>query len=327
MNHKFNIKRLLETAYLTGITVILVIIGYYIPAWMTYTVFLSTIPLVIITVRNNEKTAVLSAFIAYFFILLLTNEIVFASITAMRFSFPGLVLGYGMKRRWDFQKVLISSSGAYLFSLLLIIFIISNMKGVNQIDAMIGQYLNDFDRSVEEMNKVFKDVQISTDNLKVFKDLFTYLIPGFFIISSAFFGFIALNLSKALLTRFGYDYKHMPAFSELGVNRETTFVFLVSFVLSMLITSIPFSAAFANISLILAMIFMVCGVSILDFFLKKKGIPGLIRTILYMIGLGVMVIIAVVIPILHPIYVLIVLTLMDSTLDFRKLKHKGEKHG
>jgi uncharacterized protein YybS (DUF2232 family) len=183
------------------------------------------------------------------------------------------------------------------------------------------------DRSMEQMNNVMGNVQIPSDKLAVIKDTVTYLVPGFLIISSAVFGFISLFLSKMVVCRIGYDYKYLPVFSELKVSRVTTGVFTISFLLFMFSDQTIFSAAIANIALILSIILMVCGISVMDYFVKKAGIPGIVRVIIYIIGFSITTVLALIIPVLHPFYILIVLTLVDSALDLRKLSHKGENHG
>ncbi|MBZ4646734.1 MAG: hypothetical protein PWR27_2496 [Petroclostridium sp.] len=331
MSYNWDTKRLLEAAYLTAIMTFFAAAGLYVPGLMVFTIFLSAIPLVILTIKAGEKIAILSIAACYILIILLTGEIIVATTTLFSFCFAGLALGYGLKSKWEFNKLFIFSSGAYLVSLLATILLINNIEGINLIDKLIIEPVTEFftqaEKDLNEVAKALGNNQVYAGGLTILKDIVGLLIPSFFIVSSTLFGYITLILSKSILNRIGYDYRYLPRFFELKVNRGTAVVFVLSFILSITINEVTISAALANITFILSVILMVCGLSVLDFFVKKAGIPGYVRVIIYIIVFAITTLLGVVIPLLHPLNALIILALIDSTFDFRKLGHKGENHG
>jgi uncharacterized protein YybS (DUF2232 family) len=337
MDHNRNAKKLLEVIYLTIATVILAVIGFYIPVLM----FLSAVPLAVLSVKTNEKVALLSAAGSYMFLIILTQQIVLATTILFAFGFAGIAIGHGLKRKWTFSEMFFISAGAYLFSLLTTILFLNYVEGVNQINQLITlrikaleELITQIEANLHETGALLGDEQKYADFFSIGKAelvrieyIIRLFIPSFFIISSAFSGYLALMSSKAILSRSGYDYKYFPAFSELRISRSAIVVFLLSFLLSSLATQQMIRGAFANIAFILSMVFMVCGLSILDFFVKKAGIPGVVRVIIYLIVFGIMMLLGIIVPFLHPVNILIILTLTDSIFNFRKLGHKGENHG
>ena len=110
MSYNWDTKRLLEAAYLTAIMTFFAAAGLYVPGLMVFTIFLSAIPLVILTIKAGEKIAILSIAACYILIILLTGEIIVATTTLFSFCFAGLALGYGLKSKWEFNKLFIFSS-------------------------------------------------------------------------------------------------------------------------------------------------------------------------------------------------------------------------
>lgn len=327
--YHMNLKLLLEVVYLTAITVCLSIVGFYIPALMIFTVFLSAIPLVIITVRTNPTMVILSAVLAFFVLALFTGKSMMAGITVLVFGVAAYATGYALKRKWDFGRVLVIAAGGYLFSMLVTIVFLNKIEGVNQIQKLILEpmqgYLDEMQSKMGELMQMYGDAKAYEENLGAIKDNFTaakevisLLVPGFFIVVSAFWGYMTLAFSQFILNRIGHDYRYLPAFYGLKVNRGATTVFAVSLILSMFISKQIVSAALVNITFILSIVLFVCGLSVCDFYVKRARIPGVFRILIYMVVFGIMSILAVRLPFLHPVYILVLVALGDSIFNFRK---------
>jgi len=102
--------------------------------------------------------------------------------------------------------------------------------------------------------------------------------------------------------------------------------FGISLVLSISVDNNVISAALVNITFILFMVMSLCGVSVLDYFIHRAGVPGVFRIIIYMVLVVILTIMSMAMPLLHPIYFFAVLSLGDSIFDFRRLKNKGEHY-
>ncbi len=341
MDHNENTGILLETAYLTAITIIIAVLGVHIPGVMVFTVFLSAIPLVIITIRTNEKITLLSILVSYIIIILLTGQVISATTTVLSCGFAGLTVGYGLKRKWQFKELLVLASAAYLLSILAMILLLNYIEGVNQIEKLImepsRQWFAGLELRMREMIKAFEGNPLYANNLEELKDrlnmvedyiyVINMLIPSFFIISSAFLGYVTVTLSKIVLKRFKYDSKYLPCFSELVVSKGMTIVFIVSFVLLLFVDQMTLRAAIINVNFILSVILMVGGLAVLDFFVKKASIPGAVRVIIYLTVFGISLILGVILPFLHPANILVLIAMADSMFDFRKLRHGREDGG
>ncbi len=333
-------KMLLEVAYLVAITVVVSIIGLYVPQLAIFAMFLSAVPITIVTVKMDERIAILSVLVSYVLLILLTGHVMTATTTILSFSFAGLTIGYGLKRRWGFRELFLSSSAAYLLSILAIIVLMNSVQGINVINELIVKPSNalflEMGGSMDEALQIAKENKMLTGDMSTIKEqfdveelsnTFQYMIPSFFIVMSALLGYLTLALSKNVLNKLKYDYKYIPDFSELKIAKETAVIFVVSFMLLMFINQMTIRAALINIIFILAIVLMFCGLATVDFFIKRAGIPSIIRVMIYCVAFGLMTFLAMILPIFHPINMLIFVAVLDNIFDFRKLTHIGEDHG
>ncbi len=333
-------KMLLEVACLTAITIVMSIIGLYVPQLAFFTIFLSAVTITILTVKIDEKVAILSVLVSYVLLILLTGHVITATTTILSFSFAGLTIGYGLKRRWDFREIFLSSSSAYLLSILIIIVLMNTVQGINVINEFIVKPSNDFfiemEKSMEEALQIAGENPLLSEDMSTIKEQFDvevlsntmqYMIPSFFIVMSALLGYLTLALSKNILNKLKYDYKYLPNFAELKIAKETVVIFVVSFMLLLFIDQMTIRAALININFILAVVLMFCGLATVEFFIKKAGIPVIIRVIIYCVAFGMMTFLAMLLPIFHPVNMLIIVAVSDNIFDFRKLTNIGEDHG
>jgi len=69
-----------------------------------------------------------------------------------------------------------------------------------------------------------------------------------------------------------------------------------------------------------------CGLSVVDFFLRKRNIHWSLRIVIYVVGFTVLGIIGIVIPIANISTILLFAGVTDGMFDFRRLRSGGEKY-
>jgi len=328
MKNRFNTKIWLEAVVINIITVLLAVAGYFMPAIIFFTIFLSAISVVVLTMRTGMKVTLLSLPVLFGIIFLIIGQPVAAGVMILSFYPAGIVLGYGFKQRWDFRTIFIADSGAYLLSLLTTIVIYNLIENVNQIDKLILQplkrNLGQLRQSMLDIIHMYHELGVDISGagsidrlLNSIQDAISILIPAFFIVISAAFAFITLALSKRIAERMGYSCKHLPAFYELKADKNTVAVFIISFLLCIVIDNRIISSVLLNITFILSIALLVCGLAVLDYFVYRAGIPGILRAVIYALLFVMLAVFSMIFPMLHPANLLMLIALGDSIFDFR----------
>ena len=142
-------------------------------------------------------------------------------------------------------------------------------------------------------------------------ELANNLIPAFLIIFSALFSLILILLSKKLV---GYMGRNVTTFSRFYVPGNLIFVSIICMAAFSLIESSA-KYVFINVLLVLTSYCFLCGISILDFILKKKMSSSLSRVIILILILTVGNIILSG----SVSMILITMGIMDSMFNYRKL--------
>lgn len=107
--------------------------------------------------------------------------------------------------------------------------------------------------------------------------LMELMSPFIIILSSCIITYIIYVLIREIINKYGYPVKAI-AFSEIRAYSNIGVFFLVICFFSMVYNTSPVSV---NIIAIFAFMFLICGMSIMDYYLKRGKIPGLIRALIF----------------------------------------------
>lgn len=337
MKRKWTARALLEMALFTAVVTAMALLGLYIPQLIIFAIILSAVSLVILVIRTDVKVGLLTTFATYALLMLATRQVMTTTAAVMSLAMTGLALGYGLKRKWQFRDLLLLSAAAYLVSILGIILLFNYVEGVNQINRFIIEpakiFLEEVETNLQVMIDELKRYPFYAENVTELENRFIaedylyvlkIMIPSIFIISSVILGYVTLVISKKILNRMGYSFQYLPDFSQLRVTKGTALAYVVSFGLLLFVSHLTVRSALVNIIYIFSVILMTCGAATFVFFVKKAGIPFIVRVVIYLAVTLTSVLLMLVMPILHPSGALIILAIADSLFDFRKLKHKGD---
>ena len=341
MGYNWLVKRLLEMLALIILIVVFNIIGAAFPSLLFLSVLLCGVCMTLLVVRTNDQAGFFFLFIIYLFSFIFSKDVVLSTVVLFAFTLPGLAIGYGFKHKWHFEKMFIVSSGSYLITLILSILFLNTVEDTSQIDNFIQWIVGNFTDFVKQGEIYFDQMaQFIGQNvpegniftlMKGLIEQFEYMIrmtmPSFLILVSIVYGYFTYVISKAVIKLMGYDMEHLKSFNELRANKSMSAILVLSLALSMLVKNEVISAAFANISILLWTIFIFFGLSVIDYYVKKAGIPGVLRVIIYLIVLSISLLLGAFIPVLHPTNFLVFIAIIDAVVDFRKLKDEGVYYG
>jgi len=312
-------KALVEAAIFSGVTALLGILYYYMQ-YLGIIAMVWPVPVIIVGYRNGLKASILSALSAGLIVSLLTQPLVGLGLL-VGFGFPGILMGYLIKKRVNPYAVVFfcglvlsfSEAGQFLLSLK-----ISGIDAANFFTVIDTT----FNQSMEAALKIYSSLGIAEKDLEYLKDtlnqslkLFKLVFPSLLVILGMMFSFIDYKLTRLILKRIGYVIPDIEEFSKWRLKQPYSFVLLGLMILVAAVSylKITFLATVAlNVSYILMLIFSAMGVSVLFYYAKvygdRNGIPKALRNI---------ILVAIVIVFMQFIAFV---GILDLVMNFRKLE-------
>lgn len=117
--------------------------------------------------------------------------------------------------------------------------------------------------------------------IETLRQLYIVLFPAIVIVSYAFLCFLAFMLIKSVRRLMKKDVSFIPVFNQLRVGKPAAAAFALSLACGFLFSGSVFGNAFLNVQLIISSYIMLCGASLLDFWLSLRIRYGFVRLLLY----------------------------------------------
>ena len=156
------------------------------------------------------------------------------------------------------------------------------------------------------------------DVIWILQQSISMIVPALLILSSLVLAFIIFTVSKKILG--AYKVKlYTRDFCEYQLPAATSIALVFSYVVTMFSSS-TFGAAFANILIILTVLYVVCGFSVIEYKFKSKINLPILRIVLYIIFILIASFIAMLIPFFNDLTILMIIGMFDGVYDFRKLR-------
>lgn len=245
---------------------------------------------------------------------------------------PGCAIGLSERSKKDFHFLISAGSLSYLAAF---VTEFSKMRFYDKLD--ITEVL--VNKPVKELFSVYGSV-IANSGIEnadkiadamnqlqwYFQQAMAAIIPSLLIIMCAAMAFTVYLISrKWLCARSKADLSGFPRFCEISLPRSASFVLAALYAVSMFSGSSSLASALANILLVISAAYVVCGLSVIDFFLSKKRVGWVLRLVIYAAGIPFLGIFSALIPIVNVFTLLMLLGVIDGLLDFRHLRFGGER--
>lgn len=288
-------------------TTFFVISGIYIPI-LSLLIFLLPVPLMVLAARQGARYAFFSLIIVSLLIGTLLG-IIYSIPILVIFGPMTLVMSYFIRRKHESFVAIGLGAAATALSVFLLMQLVSMAGGFNIVDE-----ISEIIRETLELNsQLFKNTNLGVVNTEEILNYFLLMIPGLIIVQSIVGAFINYYLTISILRRLRFNDYPLPGFSELRLPGNAALGFLVIFILTYMtkyIKGINYHAMVVNIGYIFVTIFLLQGMAVVNYFLKKVNANKAVRGILLFL-----------IIIIFPLLVLtLTIGLIDSLFDIRKIK-------
>ena len=309
-----NRQGMTEASLITALAVILCLAVVYLP-FFSLLAFVIPVPYVIIARRCGIKYTAMSIATS-FFILLITTNIITASVATLLFIIPGAIIGYKMNSNkegdLDFEPIYWGTMASVLSVLILFasLQIILNINPVESIMSTIREGLQLQKVTLESMNSP----QVNNIDVDAIVDMIRTTIPATLVMYGFILTFIAYYTSVFILRRTKQYNGELPKFSNFYLPGNTVIILLLLYLVGLLLGNVEIINAkdiMINILLIFMNMFVIQGLSVYTYYLNKWFINKSTKTIVFMFSI-----------LLWPTTanLLSLVGVVDSILDFRKVR-------
>lgn len=319
-------NKLVEIISLFIIAFIINIIGLKYTNTLIFTIFFAIIPIVILTVRHKEIVGlVVSIFLFLSLVCLFPAKNVVVSFIA--FSIIGLTIGYCLRNKFNLKTDVVIGGIAYIVVICIDNLIFQKFYGINVIQqVLVDNVVSFIETNKSLIQNLFGQEGISKE--KAYVELFNGInaifvfIPAFLTAVSFCLSYFNILISSYFISKFEKKPIILEPFSEFRLPLGVGLVFILSQILiwnkdlrNDAVDS--FAVVFSNMYQLISFGFMVQGLSLADYWIKKTGLKGVLRVIVYCVGGIILFPFAIV---LNIPFILVLAGILDYIMNFRKLE-------
>lgn len=261
------------------------------------------------------------------------DNIATAASTFCLTALNGAVIGWLTKGKSDFRMVITGGTLVNLASFVIEFALFKFHHGLDLMDELINKPIAEFftvyneiltQTGVENAEAI---IGVMDDLQWAMQQMLATVTPSILILFSAAFAYVVFLIGRKLIFRRYSIVMEYPHFWQLQFPRYMSAILAVLFVITMFMSSSPLAGAITNIIIIFCGLYFVCGLSVVDFFFKrKKNMHWIARIIIYITGFIVLSIIGMILPFANITTLLLFLGVIDGMADFRKLRSGGERY-
>ena len=310
MSRDSYVKALANTALATALSVIIAIIGLFVPV-LALASLLWPVPVIVIVKRYGLKYGVYST-IASGLIVGMVSEPIYAAYVILSYGALGLSIGYGVHKNFRAGRILAITAVVSLLSKLLLMYAVTRLMGVNPLEVQLESMEKGLELSMGFYDRMGLDVpEEMREGLFSSFELLRVMLPAILVMVAVLDSYLNYTVARIVLRRLGLRLEALPPFAEWRAPGNLMIGFLLLMALSIAggylgLGNIDVVAG--NILLLFQIVFLAQGISVAYFFLMRRGINKVFAIILIVLILFN-----------QPLALVAVLTgLLDTLFDFRR---------
>ena len=161
------------------------------------------------------------------------------------------------------------------------------MSGYSIIDYTVNTYFEGFVKAYESIPGVAeKDIQMIKTLAEEIKRIYFTYMPSLIVTINLVLSYVILMICKGALALLKKDVSGFGKFCHLKMPKSAMFLAIISYLLFMVFGSERVGYAFLNFASIMYTLTAFCGLSIIDYGLRKKISFSLLRAIIYIVVIG-----------------------------------------
>lgn len=283
-----NGRKVAEGGVLLALYSILLFLAIQLPFIGSILFFILPIPFILIALKQNMTWAFGFLFIAC--LLTMIFGTILALPVAILTGFPGIAIGYHLRKSHSTIKIFISTVLVMLACIIVMFGFSVWFMNVNVITESMAMLKTSVDQSIEMFAAFGKSpTDKSLENIYAAIDLIDTLIPSMFVMISMILSFFILLVAQPFLKRFSDKKLNWPPFRDLQLPKSILWYYLITMIIAM--TTNPNQGDFvftviSNLLFILQFFVLLQGLSVVFFWSHRQGwskvIPIIITILLFM---------------------------------------------
>lgn len=255
-------KKLVTTAMMIAIAVIMVITGNYIPP-LFFVIFLVPVPIIIVTEKIDIEYGIIALFIISILTFLFT-DIITAMVIGL-INVMGIIMGYLISKRESAEDVVKNTGVITFLGFVLVLYILKLFK-INVITSLLSTYTKLSNEIISlygnsPNSKAVKSlVQSAINSIKI-------TIPSLFVIMIILLVVVNYIVASKILIKEGENVSRLPAFQEWRMPYITGWIFIAVLIYQYFVTS---NIVSTNIMILLTTGFAVSGLAFVQYYISKK---------------------------------------------------------
>lgn len=324
-----NIKTntLVDSAIMVAVSASLILMSLWIPFFSIIGMFISGVPLAVVTVKHGLKVSALSSLALLLILCIVLSDPLGTCSMFLLIVLPGIMSGICIKYDRSFFTSLILVILAVVLSVLANIQILNITLGDDAITSMITQFSEAFSQTLKERFNAIDagqiqgfDIEVMVNGIKdtVFNAMTLYF-PTLVVVTSMIIGYISFKINIYFVRRLNIkDYKRTVPFEYFKATKGMLYIIFLIYILSFFSggnnSNSIFMSALSNMDAIINFIVFICGLSVIDFYFKKAVVKSGLRYIIY---LAVFIFGGMIMTILS--YVIMLIGTFDAFFNIRRI--------
>ena len=249
--------------------------------------FLSGISLCALILSDNRVSAVITALLALAGCVFTSGNTDVMPVFLFNGILPGILLGTGYRKRFSLQYLVVLPACSFVSGWAYTFFSYKNQNGSNMFEDAISTISQSFDSSLAQVSALYGE-QLDAETMKLLSEAmasafetFKLFVPSVIIIYSCIIALLLVWFTGKTALRFGFGFGR--SFSTIYAPGTVSLLVMVCF--AGVFFSKDNSGFFMNVLAVLLAYYMLCGISLLDFYFRKVLPYGRIRMLIYMVVL------------------------------------------
>jgi uncharacterized protein YybS (DUF2232 family) len=209
----FSARPMIESALLAAISVVLVLIGFYVPVIGMVATLVAPLPSAMAVIRHGVRWGILSSIVTVLALSPFLGWITAASLWTV-FGLSGIAFGWAVKRKYSPSMVVAITSIAALVGILAGILEAYIVAGITP-TQMVEQMVEGFRLSLELNERIMGQDPMAEQMLKTLTDVSTIIriFPAALIMASIFQSYVNYQVARWVLPKLGQPIEPLPPFS------------------------------------------------------------------------------------------------------------------
>lgn len=334
-NTDFNTKTLIETALLSALVVVIMLLNAYVPLFSIVGLYILPIPITIVYIRHGFKATIL-AIITSGVICAITYNPISVVMNIGIYGLAGATLGYSVKHNLKASKTLFLLTLAFALGLMISVTVNTLLLTKGGIPGAIDILIKQLKYSMDTVRSTYASMGFSKSKIDTMLEPMKLLtninfiltvLPALLVCTSFFMAYTNYIITKSVLKKLRYKVNELIPFSQVYVNNRIGAMCITVYFIGVILKArniLLGDYVITSSTVIIEYIFIIDGLALATYYMRNR----------FKLSKKFTLLILVVSVLSQVVMVYFFVGLMDMIMDIRRLdpdrlfkRFTGDKNG